>query len=280
MTDTNTKTVAAELGAGESEAGGEARILDHNKTLIRSFSFDAEFAIRAGGDGRTVEGYAAPFDEVAEIFDFEGHYMEVFRKGAFARSINKRTPQVFFNHGMDLYLRPTERFAMPIGIPLELREDAKGLFTVTRYAKTPLADEVLQLIDEGAIRGQSVQVRRTPAGGGTRRRQGGHKETGLDLVERLDVQLVEYGPTPLPVFAGAKITGVRAGIVYSQISDFSDEERSALAELLRAGPVPASSGPVLEVEHEETPAGPVPADEHFALRHARLRTEHEETIPV
>ena len=281
MTATNTKTIAeelAELDALEGEAGAETRILDHNKTLIRSFSFEAEFAIRAGGDGRTVEGYAAPFDETAEIFDFEGHYMEVFRKGAFARSITKRRPQVFFNHGMDLYLRPSERYSMPIGVPLELKEDGKGLFTVTRYAKTPLADEILQLIDEDAICGQSVQIRRTPAGGGTRRTERGHKKSGLDLVERLDVQLVEYGPTPLPVFSGAKITGVRAGIVYSQISDFSDEERSELAELLRAGPDPAASSSALEAELTEMPAGPDPAHDLLMLRHARLRHEHEETI--
>lgn len=282
-TDTTTGEIAAQLaelerrGAADDDDGKAGKILDHRATMIRSFTFDTEFAIRSGGDGRTVEGYAAPFDEEAEIFDIEGHYFELFRKGAFGRSIKKRTPQVFFNHGMDLFLRPSERFSMPIGLPLELKEDGKGLFTVTRYAKTELADEVLQLIDEGVIRGQSVQIRRTPSGQGTRRTLRGHRASGLDLVERLDVNLVEYGPTPIPIFAGAEITKVRSGLAYSLISDFSDEERSDLAELLRAGPVPAASGPVPEAEHEQTSAGPVPADEILRLRHARTRIEHEET---
>jgi hypothetical protein len=36
-----------------------------------------------GGDGRTVEAYATPFDSPAEIKDQHGHYLEKIHPGAF-----------------------------------------------------------------------------------------------------------------------------------------------------------------------------------------------------
>jgi HK97 family phage prohead protease len=244
---------------------------------VRTFTFDAEFAIRSGGDGRTVEGYAVVWDELAEVLDFEGHYMETFRKGSFGRFLkSKRSLPVFFNHGMTMYRTPSTRFEVPIGRSVELTENKRGLFTVSRYAKTEAADEVLQLINDDVVRAQSVQFKRTPSGGGTRRTERADKKSGLDLVERLDVQPVEFGPTPAPAYHGAALTKVRTSFLAEQISGLSAEERAELAELIRSASDADPSTPAVD-EPETEPAGSDPALDPLALRHAQLRTRQKGT---
>lgn len=243
----------------------------------------AEFQIRSGGDGRTVEAYAVPFGEAAEVLDAEGHYFEEFQKGAFGRQLARSGIAgitVLYNHGRDLLMRPSERFAIPIGKPLELREDGPGLFTTTRYASTPLGDEILQLVDEGVLTHQSVQFVRTPTGKGTRRIRGGHRATGLDLVIRHDVRLVEYGPTPIPVYRGpgAQVVGVRATQLAAQIHELSDEDRQELSDLIRADRTHSPVEGDDQDEHE--PEEPAP-DVGFALpalRHEQLKRIHNEGI--
>jgi HK97 family phage prohead protease len=250
----------AELGAEIPDPFGRSSV---REPALRSFETVtlAEFQIRSDGDGRTVDAYAVPFDQPAEVVDAEGHYWEVFRKGAFARQLARGIAgiTVLYNHGLDLFRRPSERFSVPIGRPVEIREDGNGVFTSTRYAATPLGDEILQLVREGAITGQSIQFVRTPRGRGSRRTKNGH-DSGLDLVERYDVRMVEYGPTPVPVYSGASVVGVRASQIAEHLSKFSDTEREELVKLLRAGsgdpvspdPTPADSDSAAldEIRHD------------------------------
>ena len=235
----------------------------------------AEFAIRSGGDGRTVDAYAVPFNEPAEVVDPEGHYFEEFTPGAFGRMLSRgfSNVTVLYNHGRDILMRPSERFSVPIGRPLEMREDGRGLFTATRYASTPLGDEILQLVEEGILTHQSVQFTRTPGGRGTRRIRGGHKASGLDLVTRHDVNVIEYGPTPIPVYSGAEVVGVRAAQLAAQIHELLPEERLELSELLRSGISPSSvDGDDPEHEPEATSDA---ASTLLAFRHEQTRRQHE-----
>lgn len=202
--------------------------------FVRSFQVE-DIAIRAGGDGRTVEALAAVYDVPVPVRDHQGQYDEVIRPGAFRAAIagGWSGVQVIYNHGMDLFGKPSERFSMPLGVPLEIREDGRrGLVTVTRYANTELANEVLQLIEDGAIRGQSFRgewLRSTPQSGFFRAAKNGARQ----LVERIEVSLMEYGPTPFPVYPQAEIVGVRS--VQDLVSHLSDEDRRQLATLLLEG---------------------------------------------
>ena len=121
-----------------------------------------------GGDGRTVEAYAAVFGEPAEIQDHEGHYVEVIDPSAFNRAIDHASRgrggfpgsvKVLWNHGRDLSGTASDRFSMPIGIPVDIRAESRGLLTRTRYSETPLADEVLENIRAGSITSQSFTGR-------------------------------------------------------------------------------------------------------------------------
>src|SRR5215472_1015777 len=121
-----------------------------------------------GGDGRTVEAFAAVFDDPAEIQDFEGHYVETIDRSAFnkviadasrARGGFPGSVKVLYNHGMTIQGTPSERFSVPIGVPVEIRAEAKGLLTRTRYSDTPLAEEILENIRSGSITSQSFTGR-------------------------------------------------------------------------------------------------------------------------
>lgn len=178
-------------------------------TVTRSFALDDIRRSRTG-DGRTVEAYAAVFDSPSEITDRDGHYLEQIHRTAFNRTLSHRGTAfgVFYNHGKTLYGTASDRASVPLGTPVEVRADNRGLLTVTRYNKTPLADDVLEAIDNGDIRGQSFTgriLRSTPERGPFRSRNG-----ELTLVTRHEVGLIEYGPTPFPAYEDAEIVGRRS----------------------------------------------------------------------
>lgn len=186
--------------------------------FTRSFPLE-DIKIRSGGDGRTVEAYAAVFGVGVPINDQDGQYVERIDSGAFDKTISERGTNfgVLFNHGMTIYGTPSDRGSMPIGTPLEVRADARGLLTVTRYNRTPLAEEALEAINSGAIRAQSFQGSflrsdKTLARG---KRFGPDARGNLPVVTRQEIKLKEYGPTPFPAYSDAAIVGVRAGMTLS-----------------------------------------------------------------
>jgi HK97 family phage major capsid protein/HK97 family phage prohead protease len=164
--------------------------------------------IRAG-DGRTVTAYAAVFDTPAEIHDQDGHYLEQNARSAFDKSLTERGDRisVFYHHGKTLYGTPSERGSVPLGRPLEVKPDGRGLLTVTRYNKTPLAEEILEAIKSGSLRGMSFTgafLQSDPRPPYHRRADG-----DLTLVTRTEIALIEYGPTPTPAYETAEVVGVR-----------------------------------------------------------------------
>lgn len=189
-----------------------------------------DIAIRSGGDGRTVTAYAAVFDTPAEITDQDGHYWETVARTAFDKTLSENAAriQVFYNHGKTLYGTPSERGSMPLGKPLEMRADERGLFTVTQYNRTPLADEVLEAIRNGDIRGQSFSGRFMP---GRSQRNRGAAGT-LDTIVRSEIALREYGPTPMPAYAEAAIVGVRMEELVDTLHGLTDEQRAELIAIL------------------------------------------------
>lgn len=183
--------------------------------FLRAVALD-DIRIRSGGDGRTVEAYAAIFDEPAEIRDQDGHYYEVNARTAFNKTIADRGGRfpVIYHHGLTIAGSPSERGSVPIGVSTEVKVDQRGVLTVSRYSKTELADEVLEAIRSGSVTAQSYGGRfihsdpRTPRGG-HRASAGG----SLRTVTRLEVAMHEFGPTPFPAFSGAAIVGARSDVL-------------------------------------------------------------------
>jgi HK97 family phage prohead protease len=207
-----------------SEGSGRAESVE---PYFRSFPLE-DVSIRAGGDGRTVDAIAAVFDTPAPVRDHDGEYLEELDPSVFNRAISDAAPQgsrkdwkigVFYNHGMTLYGTPSERHAMPIGKIVDIKADQRGLWTQIRYNRTPLADEVLENIREGSIRGYSFQgnFRRSqpliPRGGFRPDRHG-----NLPTVRRMESTLKELGPTPFPVYEDATVLGMRSDVLMARFA--------------------------------------------------------------
>lgn len=176
------------------------------------------------GEGRIVDAYAAVFNTPQEVRDQDGHYNEEIAPTAFDRTLEQRRSQVqaLFNHGKTIYGTPSERFSMPYGKPLAMRAEPKGLFTSTQISKTELGDEVLQLVKDDVIQGQSFSGAFVPSGNERSKPVAG----GLPTIRRNEIVLREYGLTPFPVYTDAQVVGVRA-----ELAAFSPAER---LELFRA----------------------------------------------
>lgn len=225
--------------------------------ILRSFALD-DLVVRADGDGRTVEAYAAVFNTPTEIKDFDGHYLEVIDRAAFNGAINRGSKVgVLFNHGRDIYGNPSDRYSMPIGTPESIKADTRGLHTVTRIAKTPLGDEVLELMRSGAIDGFSfsgrpIRSQRQPAG------------SGLPTILRTELSLREYGPAVFRAYDDARVLAVRAEDLADTIGQLPPDEVEHLVEVLRSR-IPASPA--------DDAVLPARADDDFQRRQmaARLR---------
>jgi HK97 family phage prohead protease len=243
-------------------------------TFARSFPLE-DIVIRAGGDGRTVEAYAAVFDTPAEIRDKHGHYNEVIGRTAFTKTLVERAGKVgvFYHHGMTLHGTPSDLGSVPIGTPLEIRAEQRGLLTVTRYNRSALADAVLESIRNGDITGQSFNgraIQSSPAGRVPRARPG----QPLPTVTRTEIALTEYGPTPNPAYETASILTVRsAEHIVNDIAGLDEAERAELIRMLSATPV---TEPATDPATPATGAGAEEPQQHsgrLAIARARLRME-------
>lgn len=154
---------------------------------VRQYGADLE--VRSEGDGRTVAGIAAPFDQVTHAPGFA----EVIRRGAFARTIRERGQRVKF-----LALHDGE--SLPLGRATTLREDAAGLFAEFRVSRTTRGDEVLELIKDGALDALSIGFAAIEE-----RMVKGVRE--LHEVRLFEVSAVNFG-----AYEGARILATRAEV--------------------------------------------------------------------
>lgn len=198
----------------------------------RSFALE-DIQISRSGDGRTVEAYAAMFDQPYEVRDQHGHYLETIDRAAFNRTLTNgagKTAMCLYNHGMTVHGTADALSSVPLGTPLEIKADGRGLLTVTRYNKSQLADSVLEAIRNGDIRSQSFRgriMRSSPDRVPTARRGG-----TLPTIVRHELGLTDYGPTPIPVNDAAAIMAVRS--LAELREDFAALDDDGRLELLRS----------------------------------------------
>lgn len=251
------KRFGIDVSDDNSSGGGASR-----SEMMRDYPLEDLHIVRSGdgGDGRTMEAFAAVFNTETEIRDHEGHYLEVIEPAAFNKRLAdlKRSRQgfgqvkVLFNHGRDMEGTPTERFQMPVAVPMSIEATPRGLLTRSRFVSTPLGDEVLELVRSGAVTAMSFTgriVRSDPQLG----RYGRHRPDSsgrLVTVRRAELGLREFGPVLFPAYEGAEIAGVRMSTPGTWEPD--DEEDAALP-------------PDVEAAAGEPPAAE--RDEHSARYH-------------
>jgi HK97 family phage prohead protease len=209
------------------------------KIFCRSVPLDG-ISIRSGGDGRTVEAYAAVFNTSVRIKDYQGVYDEQISPRAFAKTLSDRGLRfgVFYNHASTVDGTPSESASVPLGSPVEIRADEKGLLTVVRYNATSLADQILETIRNGDITGMSFSgrfVASSPEPGpwGYAPNENGE----FPQVTRNEIALREFGPTPFPAYESAQIVGTRS------LSDLLDQASPSDLDRLRSALDLATLGP-------------------------------------
>ncbi|WP_273690266.1 HK97 family phage prohead protease [Ketogulonicigenium vulgare] len=99
-----------------------------------------KFEIKADEqDANTFSGYASIFGNLDRVGD-------IVLRGAFTKSLEERRPKMLWQHDPN----------QVIGVFDEVREDEKGLFVMGRFAQTPKAQEVRELMLMGAIDSMSI----------------------------------------------------------------------------------------------------------------------------
>lgn len=210
--------------------------MDHMNLGAGICTRDVEFRLSddVTGDGRTLEGYAAVFEQETSIKDFFGTYSETITPGAFRKTLRDRRGKVVcqFNHGRD-----SRTGSVPIGVFTELREDDEGLFTKARLFRNDAVEPVREAIAEGAINGMSFTFRVVR----DEWRDAEGEQVAADEVQSLltdpgdrgplrrslkEIHLLEAGPVVYPAYEGTSV-GVRS------VAELNDEDRAEIAAALR-----------------------------------------------
>ena len=165
-----------------------------------AFIRSVDFRMVENSDGQTLEGYAAVFDSPTVINGWEGHFVEVIERGAFARTVrNNPKPVMQFDHGTHPMVG-----GLPIGTIQELREDEEGLFVRAKLHDNWLIEPVRDAIREGSLTGMSFKFT-IPEGGVTVTRG----EDDIEIHTLTDLNLHELGPVVWPAYKETSV-GVRS----------------------------------------------------------------------
>ncbi|WP_435582914.1 HK97 family phage prohead protease [Amycolatopsis thermoflava] len=175
--------------------------------VYRSFVPDLEIRSAAqGGDGRTIVGIAVPYRKPQRI---DRTLVESFEPGAFRHQLRAA-------HRVPFYRDHRVHGGTLIGRTLELRDDAAGLYGEWRVSKTPVGEETLELVKDGALRELSIGFREDK---NRRMPDGSIARTRAHLTEVAVVPEGAYGDN-------ATISGVRSAVD-------EDEELPGFAQVRR-----------------------------------------------
>lgn len=239
----------------------------------RSVEFRANTSA-GDGDGRTLEGYAAVFDQDTEINSWEGRFTERIAKGAFKKTLRERKPIMQYDHGRDSRVG-----SVPIGVYEDIREDEHGLFVSGRVFDNPVVEPIRQAIEGGAVTGMSFKFRVTRDEWFDKN---GKRVRGDEISKLLwepgdrgplartirEVSLYEAGPVSTPAYGGTSV-GVR-------MAEMSEADREALTDEYRRT--------MAEAEHEHDVERWLEAEQEFRAEQDAIRSwldaenEHRDAV--
>lgn len=161
---------------------------------------------------RIFEGYAAAYGNV----DHDG---DVLEPGVFAKSIKEAFPagkiKVLWQH------------RDPLGMPVEMSEDSKGLYVKGKISKTMLGNEAIELISDGVVDSMSVGFRLVKDKFDYDAHGVRHIREGI---------LMEFSPVTFPANEQAIITGLKTLSeisVYNSDRHLSEAYRREIVEELK-----------------------------------------------
>jgi HK97 family phage prohead protease len=228
---------------------------DTKEALTRQVDFTLTRS-EDGGDGMTLEGYAAVTNTPTRIDSYEGRFDEVIATGAFKKTLAERGTRVVlqFDHGSHPLIG-----SLPIGQIQELSEDARGLYVKARLFDNDLVKPVRQAIDGGAIQGMSFRF--SVVG------ESWDESGDTDLRTITELKLFEIGPVVFPAYEETSV-GVRARQIAADLTD--TDVREQVINLLATAPSTSAAG-------DSTDGQAAPLDD-AATRHVDRSEEHARAL--
>ena len=162
--------------------------------MIHTRHFTSSLAIRDNGDGRTLVGPLLPWGVRARVVDQGRLVTETFERGALAGTDPGRVPLTATH--------PRDAGTLPIGVTVELRDEADALHGAWHVSKTMVGDEVLALAADGVPLGLSIGFTEVP--GGSR------WSADRQRVTRTRATLDHIAVVRQPAYVGAGVAEVRA----------------------------------------------------------------------
>lgn len=212
--------------------------------FTRSLPFEVERAEKEG-DGLTLSGHAAVFNQKTRIDSWEGEFDEVIAPGAFRKTLRERTPVLMFEHGHHPLVG-----SMPLGTITKAREDDVGLYIEARLHDNWLIEPVRDAVSSGSVDGMSFRFQMVKE---TWDEQGKNKPPLRTLTE---LKVPELGPVVFPAY---EQTDVAVRSLFNQLpDDLIDELRSLIIGTRGDGAAPGTP-PV------EPPANTEPPPTHSGL---------------
>ena len=164
------------------------RFLNMSNIETRKIHSSGKIEIRAVQSGVMLSGYAAIFNQVTQIFDFD----EQVLPGAFKRSLDEGADvRALYNH------QDSDVIARRSGGTLELTEDSKGLSFRMKVPNTQAARDLVENIRHGNISGMSM--------GFVVQREEWREAGDRYLRSLVDVELIEISPVTFPAYEGTSI---------------------------------------------------------------------------
>lgn len=215
-------------------------------TVPREIQRSMPFELRdtgGNGDGLTLSGLAATFDQPTLIDSWEGTFYEQIRKGAFRKTIRENTPVMQFDHGRHPLIG-----SIPIGSITSLQETNDGLAVSGRLTDNWLIQPVRDAIAEGSVNGMSFRftvVREEWRDKDGTLVQPADLETLLwmpgdrgPLTRTLiEVRCPELGPVVFPAYDTTSV-GVRARSLAETITEDDELRREVRRSLARHATAP------------------------------------------
>lgn len=156
--------------------------------------YSARLEARAAGEGSSdlvLAGYAAVFDVEANMYP---GCVEVFRKGAFAETLQRDEIRAYWCHEDSMVLARTSSGT------LSLSEDDKGLLAEIRMANTVVNQNYYASVQRGDVKGMSIGFMVQPDGQVFSVRQ-----DGTQVREITRVVLIEVSPHPDPQYTTTEL---------------------------------------------------------------------------
>jgi HK97 family phage prohead protease len=164
--------------------------------MIHIRHLETSLAIRDEGDGRTLVGPVLPWGVSARVLDRGRLVLESFERGALADVDPARVPLTATH--------PKDAGTLPIGVTLELRDEADALHGAWRVSDTIIGNEVLALARDGVPLGLSVGFAEVPGGN--------RWSADRTRVTRTRAALDHIAIVRTPAYLGAGIVGVRDAV--------------------------------------------------------------------